>query len=99
MVAGPPDAPLDTVKHKPLDTVKKVSTSPWHIENPATCPASKPWAVVKDADKTVVGCHETEADANRQMAALYANEPKAVVVTMPGFSGPIDMVFPNPNQP
>lgn len=38
------------------------------------CPASKPWAVVRDADGTVEGCHETEAAANRQRAALYAQE-------------------------
>lgn len=32
--------------------------------------------VVKDSDGTVMGCHTTEEKAKRQLAALYANEPK-----------------------
>lgn len=51
---------------------------PWHtVHNHSECPASKPWAVVKDADGSVAGCHVSEDDANAQIAALYASEPKA----------------------
>lgn len=41
------------------------------------CSASKPWAVkVKDSGK-VMGCHASEADAQSQQRALYANEADA----------------------
>jgi len=46
---------------------------PWHVEQgTAGCDG---WAVVKDADGSVAGCHPTEADALAQVAALYAQEP------------------------
>jgi HK97 family phage prohead protease len=48
---------------------------PWHAAKSDQCPASKPWAVIKNADGKVVGCHETQESANKQVAALYANEP------------------------
>lgn len=48
---------------------------PWHVVSEhSDCPADRPWAVVKDADGSVVGCHASESEANDQMAALYANE-------------------------
>ena len=48
---------------------------PYHVvENSVRCPASKPHAVVKDADGTVMGCHETVEAAGRQIAALHASE-------------------------
>lgn len=51
---------------------------PWHILHPCSqCPVSKPWGVIKDSDGSVAGCHETEASAKKQLAALYANEPGA----------------------
>lgn len=51
---------------------------PWHVvKNHNECPDGKPWAVVKDADGSVAGCHTSRDDANAQVAALYANEPKA----------------------
>lgn len=50
---------------------------PYHVERGASCPASKPSAVVKSGDGEVMGCHPTETAADRQLAALYANEPKA----------------------
>ena len=46
----------------------KVTTDTQH------CPVSKPHAVMKADGSKVMGCHATEADANRQMAALHANE-------------------------
>lgn len=49
---------------------------PWHIaEQHSECPVSRPFAVVKDDDETVEGCHGSRADAEEQLAALYANEP------------------------
>ena len=50
---------------------------PWHVARSDECPASKPWAVITDSSGDVVGCHESQAAAQRQMAALYANEPEA----------------------
>ena len=45
---------------------------PYHIEsNNAECQG---FAVVKDDDLEVVGCHRTETQALRQIAALYAAE-------------------------
>jgi HK97 family phage prohead protease len=50
---------------------------PWSIEsNHAQCPVSEPFAVVKDSDGEVAGCHATQRGAERQMAALYANEDR-----------------------
>lgn len=46
---------------------------PYHIDD--ANPGCNGYAVVKDDDGKVMGCHETRADAMAQMAALYANEP------------------------
>lgn len=47
---------------------------PWHISNKhKDCSG---FAVVKDDNGQVVGCHKTEADAKGQLAALYASEAK-----------------------
>lgn len=48
---------------------------PWHIGSSEECPDSKPFAVIKDDDDSVAGCHATKAAAEKQLAALYANEP------------------------
>jgi HK97 family phage prohead protease len=46
-------------------------TPPWHVESDnADCDG---FAVVADETGDVVGCHTTEAAAERHMAALYAN--------------------------
>jgi len=47
---------------------------PWTVEQSAECPDSRPWAVVKDADGSIEGCHATEADANAQLVALNIAE-------------------------
>lgn len=66
---------------------------PWHkVKNHSECPASKPVAVVKDADGTVAGCHASESSANRQLAALYASEEADVTVVELGGK-------PNPGTP
>ena len=47
---------------------------PWHIEKSAECPASRPWAVVKDDDGSIEGCHQSEAAAEQQLTALNIAE-------------------------
>lgn len=45
---------------------------PWHkTQNDPRCEG---WAVVKDDDDALEGCHDTEASADAQLAALYASE-------------------------
>jgi HK97 family phage prohead protease len=55
---------------------------PWHVAKSSSCPASKPFAVIKDSDDSVVGCHASEASAKKQLAALYANEEKSMSHTL-----------------
>ncbi|WP_328436886.1 hypothetical protein OHA71_06410 [Streptomyces sp. NBC_00444] len=48
---------------------------PYRIEQGhPDCGAETPWAVVKEGDDELMGCHETEAAALEQQAALYAEE-------------------------
>jgi HK97 family phage prohead protease len=47
---------------------------PWHVTKSDQCPDSKPWAVVKDDDDEIEGCHETQDAANAQLRALNAAE-------------------------
>ena len=47
---------------------------PWHIGQHESCPG---FAVIKDSDGSVAGCHGSEEGAKRQLAALYAAEPEA----------------------
>jgi hypothetical protein len=47
---------------------------PWHkVHNHSEC-GSGQWAVVKDSDGSVAGCHGSEAEADKQLAALYSSE-------------------------
>jgi hypothetical protein len=48
---------------------------PWHIEDDN--PDCEGFAVVKDDDGTIEGCHASEDAAQEQMAALYAAEADA----------------------
>jgi len=50
---------------------------PYHVSKTAKCPVSKPWGVIKDKDGKIMGCHPSKDKANKQLAALYANEPAA----------------------
>ncbi|MER7488723.1 hypothetical protein ABTY20_23020 [Streptomyces sp. NPDC126497] len=55
---------------------------PWHkVHGHSGCPDGKPWAVVKDSDGSVSGCHATEGDADDQLAALYAAEGDSTVTS------------------
>ena len=47
---------------------------PYRIGKHPDC--SKPFALVKKSDNKLMGCHDTRAEANDQMAALHANEKK-----------------------
>lgn len=47
---------------------------PYHIASSAECPDDKPYAVVKDADGSILGCHETPEDAAAQIAAVERSE-------------------------
>lgn len=49
---------------------------PWHVDKSDRCPASKPWAVIKDSDGSVTACHTSRGAALAQLAALYAQEGK-----------------------
>lgn len=45
---------------------------PWHIStSKSECSG---YAVVKDSDGSIAGCHDTRSEAEDQLAALYANE-------------------------
>ncbi len=44
---------------------------PWHLVHDH--PRCKGWAVVKDSDGSLAGCHQTKMQAQAQLAALYAN--------------------------
>jgi Escherichia/Staphylococcus phage prohead protease len=50
---------------------------PYHIAKSAQCPTSKPWAVIKDADGKVMGCHPSHDAAYEQLKALYVHDPNA----------------------
>lgn len=56
-------------------------TVPWHkVHGHAECTDGKPWAVVKDAGGELEGCHASEADADQQLAALYASEQDTTAI-------------------
>lgn len=56
---------------------------PYHVGTSAECPKSKPHAVVKTSDGKVMGCHSSEADAQRQIAAIHASEGASVTTPIP----------------
>ena len=50
--------------------------APYYISNNPTivdCPASRPWAVIKD-DMETIGCHPTKESARNQMVAVSLAE-------------------------
>jgi HK97 family phage prohead protease len=47
---------------------------PWTVSRSDDCPASRPWAVIKDDDGSIEGCHASEADAQAQLVALNIAE-------------------------
>lgn len=57
---------------------------PWHVAESTACPSSRPWAVVKDEDGSIEGCHPSQEAAGRQLTALniaeYATPAKATIL-------------------
>ena len=49
---------------------------PYHIGKKGSSGCSG-YPVIKDSDGKVMGCHDTEEKAKKQLAALYANELKS----------------------
>ena len=49
---------------------------PYRVERSGGCPADKPYALIKKSNGEVVACHASKANANRQIAAIYASEGK-----------------------
>jgi len=47
---------------------------PWQVQQDDRCPAAKPWAVVKESDGELEGCHPSKEAGLKQAAALYASE-------------------------
>lgn len=76
---------------------------PWHkVHGHSECPGGKPWAVVKDTDGSVAGCHATEGDADDQLAALYAAEGDSTVTSATETSEETEALKkgdPNPGTP
>lgn len=73
---------------------------PWHVIKSGSCPASKPWAVVKGhtgVDGPVVACHPSRDSAIQQLKALYASEPDARVTDSPEFwqGAPVGFICPH----
>lgn len=53
---------------------------PWTIvAGSSECSSDEPFAVIKEADGSVAGCHATEEEAEQQLAALYATETESTL--------------------
>ena len=55
---------------------------PYEVKKSSACPASRPFAVLKEGSSTPIGCHPSKAKAKKQQAALYANENSAEAARM-----------------
>lgn len=53
---------------------------PYHVGSNQDCPPSKSYAVIKDADGEVMGCHESKEKANKQLAALNIAEKESASI-------------------
>lgn len=47
---------------------------PYDVRESDKCPKSRPWAVIKKATGEVIGCNPSKAAAEKQRAAILANE-------------------------
>lgn len=75
-------------------------TVPWHkVHGHSECSDDRPWAVVKDSDGSVVGCHKTESHADDQLAALYAAEGEHAVTSATEATEALKKGDPNPGTP
>ncbi len=58
------------------------------------------WCVHKEADDKNMGCHDTEAEAKAQMAALYANEKKTHIGDIERrLMGPVELRAASEDRP
>lgn len=72
---------------------------PWHIvSDHPECSSSEPYAVVKDDDGEVEGCHVTREGAETQLAALYASEEESMSDTTVNFDEITRRVFGEPSD-
>ncbi len=62
---------------------------PYHIGKSSSCPSSKPHAVIKDSDGKVMGCHATQDDAAKQIAAIHASEGASVTQSVDLAASPV----------
>ena len=59
----------------PQHTTDQEGTMPYRVEQDhPDCGADTPWAVVQTDTNELMGCHTSEDDANKQLAALNAEE-------------------------
>ncbi|MDK1473604.1 hypothetical protein QNO07_09250 [Streptomyces sp. 549] len=62
----------------PQQTTEQGGTMPYSVvQHHADCAADTPWAVVKDDTQDLMGCHTTQAEAEEQQRALYAEDGEA----------------------
>ena len=47
---------------------------PYSVEKSNSCPVGRPYAVVKDSDGKVMGCHASKEEAQDQIAAINISE-------------------------
>jgi len=47
---------------------------PYHVARSETCPAERPYAVVKDDTGEIMGCHPTPERAGAQIGAIERSE-------------------------
>jgi 2'-5' RNA ligase len=61
----------------PHQTTELEGTMPYRVEQDhPDCGADTPWAVVQEGTNELMGCHPTEAAAQEQQSALYAEEER-----------------------
>ena len=70
---------------------------PYHIESDNE--SCNGFAVVKDSDGEVMGCHRNEDQASRQIAALYAAEDDAESESEATHTMPDGTVMPGASHP
>jgi len=75
-----PQTPIEAIETpQGLQVREDTFARPYSVKKDhAECPTSKPWAVVKDSDGSVVACHESEEKAKKQIAAINMNENASV---------------------
>lgn len=55
---------------------------PYHVGRSTQCPPSRPYAVIKDEDGEIMGCHETAEGAGAQIGAIERSESASITITL-----------------